>query len=407
MVYRAILHVDMDAFYASVEERDRPELVGKPVIVGGTPEGRGVVAAATYVARKFGVHSAMPAVTAHRLCPRGIFLRPRMDHYAQVSDQIRAIFEKYTPLVEPLSLDEAFLDVTGSEPLFGSAVSIGRAIKQEIREQLRLVASVGVAPNKFLAKIASDLKKPDGFVVVEVERVQEFLDPLAVGRLWGVGQVTGQVFEKLGIHRIGQLRQMPVELLRHHFGNSGDHSWELSQGIDDRPVVPEQEAKSISHETTFAKDLDDPEVMRAWLLELSEQVGCRLRRQGLQGRTVHLKVRFDDFHTITRAQTLPRATNVTQEIWQTAAQMFAERLPARRLHIRLLGVGMSGLDHPGLVQLSLFPEVEHERQSRLDEVADRIKEKFGETSLQRALGMLHNVEHRSGPPGADRNQYGK
>ena len=397
----------MDAFYASVEERDRPDLVGKPVIVGGTPEGRGVVAAANYVARKFGIHSAMPAVTAHRLCPRGIFLRPRMDHYAEVSDQIRAIFEKYTPLVEPLSLDEAFLDVSGSEPLFGSAVSIGRAIKQEIREHLRLVASVGVAPNKFLAKIASDLRKPDGFVVVEPDQVQEFLDPLPVGRLWGVGKVTGQVFEKLGIHRISQLRQMPVELLRHHFGSGGEHLWELSHGFDDRPVVPEQEAKSISHETTFAKDLEDPEQMRAWLLELSEQVGCRMRRHGLKGRTVNLKVRFEDFHTITRAQTLPQPTNVTQEIWQTADQMFAERLPARRLHIRLLGVGMSGFDQPAMVQLSLFPEAEHERQSRLDEVADRIKEKFGQAGLQRALGMLHNVEHRSGPPGADQNQYGR
>jgi len=404
---RMILHVDMDAFYASVEERDRPDLVGKPVIVGGTPEGRGVVAAANYVARKFGIHSAMPAVTAHRLCPRGIFLRPRMDHYAEVSDQIRAIFEKYTPLVEPLSLDEAFLDVSGSEPLFWSAVSIGRAIKQEIREHLRLVASVGVAPNKFLAKIASDLRKPDGFVVVEPDQVQEFLDPLPVGRLWGVGKVTGQVFEKLGIHRISQLRQMPVELLRHHFGSGGEHLWELSHGFDDRPVVPEQEAKSISHETTFAKDLEDPEQMRAWLLELSEQVGCRMRRHGLKGRTVNLKVRFEDFHTITRAQTLPQPTNVTQEIWQTADQMFAERLPARRLHIRLLGVGMSGFDQPAMVQLSLFPEAEHERQSRLDEVADRIKEKFGQAGLQRALGMLHNVEHRSGPPGADQNQYGR
>jgi DNA polymerase-4 len=382
-------------------------LVGKPVIVGGTPEGRGVVAAANYVARKFGVHSAMPAVTAHRLCPRGIFLRPRMDHYAEVSDQIRAIFEKYTPLVEPLSLDEAFLDVTGSASLFGSAVSIGRAIKQEIRERLRLVASVGVAPNKFLAKIASDLGKPDGFVVVEPDQVQEFLDPLPVGRLWGVGKVTGGVLDKLGVHRISQLRQMPVELLRHRFGSSGDCLWELSQGIDDRPVVPEQEAKSISHETTFAKDLEEPEVMRAWLWELSEQVGCRLRRHGLKGRTVNLKVRFEDFHTVTRAQTLAQATNVTQEIWQTAAKLFAERLPARRLHIRLLGVGMSGFDQPGLVQLSLFPEAEHERQSRLDQVTDQIKEKFGQASLQRALGMLHNVEHRSGPPGADRNQYGK
>jgi len=402
-----ILHVDMDAFYASVEERERPELVGKPVIVGGTPEGRGVVAAANYAARKFGVHSAMPAVTAKRLCPQGVFLRPRMEYYAEISDQIRAIFEKFTPLVEPLSLDEAFLDVRGSERLFGPAESIGRAIKQEIRERLRLVASVGVAPNKFLAKIASDLKKPDGFVVVQPERVQEFLDPLAVGRLWGVGKVTGGVLDKLGIHRIGQLRQMPVELLRQHFGSGGDHLWELSQGIDERPVVPEQEAKSISHETTFAKDLEDPEVMRAWLLELSEQVGCRLRRHRLKGRTVHLKVRFDDFHTITRAQTLPQPTNVTQEIWQTAAQMFTERLPARRLHIRLLGVGMSGFDPRGWVQLNLFPEPEHERQTRLDEVADRIKERFGQASLQRALGMLHEVEHRSGPPGADQNQYGK
>lgn len=402
-----ILHVDMDAFYASVEERDRPELVGTPVIVGGTPEGRGVVAAANYVARKFGVHSAMPAVTAHRLCPRGVFLRPRMDYYAEVSDQIRGIFEKYTPLVEPLSLDEAFLDVTGCARLFGPAETIGWMIKQEIRERLRLVASVGVAPNKFLAKIASDLKKPDGFVSVEPGRVQEFLDPLPVGRLWGVGKVTGQVFEKLGIHRIGQLRQMPVELLRHHFGSGGDHLWELSQGIDDRPVVPEQEAKSISHETTFAQDLVDPEQMRAWLLELSEQVGCRMRRHGLQGRTVQLKVRYEDFHTITRAQTLPQPTNVTQEIWQTADQMFTERLPARRLHIRLLGVGMSGFEHPAMVQLSLFPEAEHERQVRLDEVADQIKERFGQSGLQRALGMLHNVEHRERRPGEDRDQYGK
>ncbi|NLF70900.1 MAG: DNA polymerase IV [Candidatus Anammoximicrobium sp.] len=402
-----ILHVDMDAFYASVEERDRPGLAGQPVIVGGTPEGRGVVAAANYLARKFGVHSAMPAVTAHRLCPHGVFLRPRMEYYAEVSDQIRAIFEEYTPLVEPLSLDEAFLDVTGSEPLFGPAVTIGRRIKQQIRQRLRLVASVGVAPNKFLAKIASDLEKPDGFVVVEPTRVQEFLDPLPVGRLWGVGKVTGGELDKLGIRRIGQLRQMPVELLRHYFGSSGDHLGELSRGLDNRPVVPEQEAKSISHETTFARDLEDPEVMQAWLLELSEQVGCRLRRHGLRGRTVHLKVRFGDFHTVTRAQTLPQPTDVTQEIWQTAARMFAQRLPARQLRIRLLGVGLSGFEHPALVQRSLFPEFENERQARLDEVADQIKDKFGQAGLQRALGMLHDVEHRARRPGADRDQYGK
>ncbi|MGE0609276.1 MAG: DNA polymerase IV, partial [Pirellulales bacterium] len=204
-----ILHVDMDAFYASVEERENPRLVGQPVIVGGTPEGRGVVAAANYAAREYGVHSAMPAVTAHRLCPRGVFLPCRMDFYAAVSRRIRTIFERFTSLVEPLSLDEAFLDVTGSERLFGPSVEIGRRIKQVIRQELQLVASVGVAPNKFLAKIASDLKKPDAFVVVEPDQVQEFLDPLSVGRIWCVGKVTGQVFQRLGFRTFGQLRELP------------------------------------------------------------------------------------------------------------------------------------------------------------------------------------------------------
>ncbi len=402
-----ILHIDMDAFYASVEQRDRPELVGQPVIVGGTPEGRGVVAAASYEARRYGVHSAMPAVTAKRLCPQGIFLRPRMEHYAEVSEQIRAIFESYTPLVEPLSLDEAFLDVTGSQSLFGSAVEIGRAIKQDIRQRLRLVASVGVAPNKFLAKIASDLNKPDGFVVVEPGQEQQFLDPLPVGRLWGVGKVTGGIFERLGIQRIGQLRQLPLDVLRQHFGHGGEHLWQLAQGIDNRPVVPEQQAKSISHETTFVRDVTDAEVLRAWLLELSEQVGCRLRRHGLKGRTVQLKVRYADFHTVTRAQTLSQATDVTLEIWQTAAGLFATKLPARRLQIRLLGVGMSGLDQPRVVQLSLFPDPQHEQQSRLDQVTDQIRERFGTGSLQRALGMAHDVEQRAGSSGPNRDQYGK
>lgn len=392
-----ILHVDMDAFYASVEERDRPELVGKPLIVGGTPDGRGVVAAANYEVRKFGVHSAMPTARALRLCPQAIVVPPRMGYYAEVSEQIREIFDHYTPLVEPLSLDEAFLDVTGSEPLFGSSVAIGREIKQSIRDKLRLTASVGVASNKFLAKIASDLEKPDGFVVVEAHRIQDFLDPLPVGRLWGVGRVAGQVFESLGITTIADVRRMPVEALREHFGQTGEHLSQLARGIDERRVVPDREAKSISHETTFAVDIDDMETLRAWIAELAEQVGWRLRRHRLRGRTVNIKVRYADFHTITRAETLPDATNVTDEIWQAAVRLLTDRLPERRLLIRLLGVGVSHFENPEQVQALLFEDEDHARQSRLDQAADTLRERFGTDALRRGSGLLHGARHKPMP----------
>jgi DNA polymerase-4 len=382
-----ILHADMDAFYASVEERDRPELVGKPVIVGGLPEKRGVVSAANYVARRFGIHSAMPAVTAHRLCPQGIYLPPRIDYYAEVSAQIRDIFERFTPLVESLSLDEAFLDVTGSEHLFGPAVEIGRQIKQAIRQELRLVASVGVASNKFLAKIASDLKKPDALVVVEPDKVQEFLDPLPVERLWGVGKQSSKVFEKLGIRTIRQLRQCPLDVLQARFGSSGVHLWNLAHGQDDRPVVPEREAKSISHETTFEHDIADMKVLRAWLVDLSEQVGCRLRRHGLRSRTVQLKVRFADFSLITRSQTLPEPTDTTDELWRTADELLCQRLPAEHLPVRLLGMGVSCLDDTGLIQGMLFDQAERQKQSRLDAVADEIKDRFGAGAIRRGSGL--------------------
>src|SRR5208283_2366547 len=365
-----ILHCDMDAFYASVEERDRPELVGKPVIVGGSPEKRGVVSAANYVARKYGVHSAMPSATAHRLCPHGIYLPPRIDYYAEVSRHIRDIFERFTPLVEPLSLDEAFLDVTGSEGLFGPAVEIARQIKQLVRAEIRLVVSVGVAPNKFLAKIASDLKKPDALVVVEPGHEQEFLDPLPVERLWGVGKQSSKVFERMGIRTIGQLRQWPLDVLQARFGSSGEHLWNLAHGRDDRPVVPEREAKSISHETTFEHDIADMDVLRAWLVDLVEQVGCRMRRHGLRGRTVHLKVRFADFSLITRSQTLPEPTDITDELWRTADELLCQRLPAGHLPVRLLGMGVSGLDDSGTVQGMLFDREERQKQTRLDVVAD-------------------------------------
>jgi DNA polymerase-4 len=388
-----ILHVDMDAFYASVEERERPELVGKPVIVGGSPDKRGVVSAANYVARRYGVHSAMPAATARRLCPHGVYLPPRIAYYAEVSRQIREIFERFTPLAEPLSLDEAFLDVTGSEGLFGPAVEIAQQIKEAIRQELRLVASVGVAPNKFLAKIASDLKKPDALVVVTADNVQEFLDPLPVERLWGVGRESSKVFERLGIRTVGQLRQWPLDVLQARFGTSGEHLWNLAHGRDDRAVVPEREAKSISHETTFEHDVADLEVLRAWLVDLTEQVGCRLRRHGLRGRTVQLKIRFADFSTITRSSTLPEPTDITQELWQTADDLLSERLPIGHLPVRLLGMGVSGLDGSGLVQRMLFAGEQRKKQSQIDAVADEIKERFGAGALRRGSSLRGESPH--------------
>lgn len=392
-----ILHVDMDAFYAAVEERDRPELAGKPVIVGGSAEGRGVVSAANYVVRRFGVHSAMPTSTALRLCPQAILIPTRIEYYAQVSAQIREIFDRFTPLVEPLSLDEAFLDVTGSEPLFGSAVEIAHKIKGSIRDELRLVASVGVAPNKFLAKIASDLRKPDALVVVDPDHVQEFLDPLPIGRLWGVGRVTGHALERLGVHTISQVRTTPRSVLLQHFGKSGDHLWQLAHGLDDRQVVPDREAKSISHETTFAVDIDNHDALRAWLHELAEQVGWRLRRHDLLGRTVQLKIRLADFRTITRSQTLTAPTDITEEIWRAAAHLLESWWPDRRQRVRLLGVGVTGLQHDRRVQKTLFPDEDRQKQSQLDHVADEIRERFGKSALKNASGLLYQADHRPQP----------
>jgi DNA polymerase-4 len=380
-----ILHVDMDAFYASVEERDRPELAGKPLIVGGTPEGRGVVAAANYAVRKFGVHSAMPTATALKRCPHAIVLRPRMDRYAEVSAAIREVFVKYTPLVEPLSLDEAFLDVTGSEGLFGTAVEIAKQLKQEIRESLRLVASVGVAPNKFLAKIASDLDKPDGLTVVDPNRVQEFLAPLPVGRLWGVGRVTGRALEQLGVGTIGQLRRLSLDELQQRFGKSGEHLWELAHGIDDRAVIPDRDAKSISHETTFPADIEDPDVLRACLLDLTEQVARRLRQQSLRGRVVQIKLRFADFRTITRSRKLPQSTDSTDILWHAASTLLATSLTGPRLPLRLLGMGVSGIEHLQLSQGTLFDDPQD--HSQLDAVADTIRDRFGTDAIQRGSSL--------------------
>ncbi|MEM7473859.1 MAG: DNA polymerase IV [Planctomycetota bacterium] len=396
-----ILHVDMDAFYASVEERENPELRGKPLIVGGSPKGRGVVSAANYSARRFGVHSAMPCSKAKRLCPQAAIVRPRMAFYADISKQIREIFARYTPEVEPLSLDEAFLDVTGSQQLFGHAAEIGQMIQQDIQSELQLVASVGVAPNKFLAKLASDLEKPNGFTIIEEERILEVLEPLAISRIWGVGRVTQRKFEARGITTFGQLRRLGPEKSKQLFGNVGEHFWLLSQGIDNRRVQSERIAKSVSHETTFATDVEDQEVLLARLLELCEQVGCRLRQKDEHGKTVQLKVRYSDFHTVTRASSLGRATNNTEPIWSTAQNLFLNSLPTtRKLDLRLIGVGISNLQSVRPVQLGLFDDsvaeqAEVEAQARLDQATDKVREKFGRAALQRGSVLKHGRKPRS------------
>lgn len=395
-----ILHIDMDAFYASVEEREQPALIGKPVIVGGgaaqgvgSPLTRGVVCAANYAAREYGVHSAMPLGRAMQLCPHAIRIPPRMSFYGEVSERIREIFQRYTPLVEPLSLDEAFLDVSACLRLFGSAENIGKRIQGEIHQELGLPSSVGIAPNKFLAKLASDLRKPAGFVVVPADGIQEFLDPLDVTRLWGVGRVTAQKLQQMQIRSILDLRQRTLEWLAARFGKVGEHLHQLSHGIDNRQVVPERAAKSISHETTFAEDLCDEELLRSWLLDLTDQVAGRLRRQQLTAKTVHLKLRYADFHTITRSQSLPQPSNLTDLLWRTVDGLFTEKRPARRLIVRLLGMGVSGLtDKESKKQSLLFDEADsdgpgEQRQAKLDSVTDDIRAKFGKQSLKRGRGI--------------------
>jgi len=381
---RKIVHVDMDAFYAAIEQLDHPELRGKPVIVGGDPEGRGVVSTASYEAREFGVHSAMPAAQARRLCPQGIFLRPRFDRYREVSRQIREILYSYTPLVEPISLDEAFLDLTGTERLLGPAEEVAREIKQRIFQETGLTCSVGLAPSKFLAKLASSLGKPDGFVVVPDEGEREFLRDLPVECLRGVGEVTTRRLRALGIRTVGQLRERSLEELSRRFGSGvGRTLYELARGIDRSPVLPEREARSLSAERTFPEDLTDWEEMEQVLFSLSEELGRRLRTEGLKGRTVQLKVRFADFSTITRARTLIRPTDLGQRIFEEARKLLMEKVkPAQSQSqgrgIRLLGVQVSGLIPKDQEQLPLFSDEREERTAELERLIDELRERFGE-----------------------------
>jgi DNA polymerase-4 len=377
-----ILHADMDAFYASIEQRDRPELRGRPVIVGGL-EGRGVVCAASYEARPFGVHSAMPMATAQRLCPQAVFLPVRMKHYAEVSRQIRAILLSFTPLVKPLSLDEAFLDVRGCEGLFGPAPQIAQAIKDRIRSETALIASVGVAPNKFLAKLASDHGKPNGLVVVAPEQVNAFLAELPVGRLWGIGAKGEKRLHALGIKTVGQLAALPEKLLAEHFGEMRRHVSRLAHGLDDRAVVPDREAKSISTETTFARDIGDRAALRVWLLDQVDHLAARLRQVGVQARTVELKVRSSAFRTRIRSQSLTDATDSTEMLWRAALSLLERSVTTDILPVRLLGVGATNLTRNRSAQGQLFEDGGRKRQAALDQAIDAIRKELGGTAIQR------------------------
>lgn len=391
---RRIIHVDMDAFYASVEQRDDPSLRGKPVIVGGRPESRGVVSTASYEARKSGVHSAMPLAEARRRCPEAVFLPVNFRKYREVSLQIREIFLTYTPIMEPLSLDEAFLDVSGSTSLFGSSEDIASTIKARIHQELDLTASVGVAYNKFLAKLASDLKKPNGFVVVPSNSVQEFLDPLPVERVWGVGKKTAEHLYSLNVRTVRDLRQLDINVLSKRFGALGTQLFELARGIDERPVESEREAKSVGRETTFAVDIADRDVLETILLELACDIGQTLRTQKLKGRTITLKARYDDFQTLSRSHTLPEGTNLDDIIFRIASELL--RSVTLKRPLRLLGISVHSLAAEELGQLSLFAETSNERK-KLVEVTDAIKAKYGEHIITRARLLKRNREDLKNP----------
>ena len=372
---KTILHVDMDAFYASVEQRDDPSLRGKPVIVGG-PSRRGVVLAASYEVRQFGVRSAMPMAEAVRLAPRAIVVPPRREAYERASDQSREIFERYTPIVEPLSLDEAFLDVTASRSLFGDGEAIARAIKEDVRKELGLTVSAGVAPNKFVAKVASDLGKPDGLVVVKPGEVAAFLAPLPVERMWGVGPKTAPRMRALGYSTLGDLARAGETTLQRVLGSWGVEVSKLAAGEDDRDVLRDPVPRSVGAEETYEQDLVDREAIARTLLHHAGRVARRLVRSGQLARTVTIKIKYADFTVRTRRLTLPEPIQDTDAIYQAARELLA-RFPLDRRRVRLTGVSVHGIME-GDPAPTLFPDAQGQKLRALETVATRIADRFGD-----------------------------
>ena len=370
-----VLHVDMDAFYASVELIERPELKGTPVIVGGGS--RSVVLSATYEARRFGVHSAMPMSRARRLCPQATVVHPSHGRYSEVSAGVMEIFRSITPLVEPLSLDEAFLDVSGAVRRLGRPAAIGQLIRDRVADEQGITCSVGVATTKFVAKLASTRSKPDGLLVVPADGVVAFLHPLPVGALWGVGEKTEKELIRLGLHTVGDIANTPAKTLVRALGQAaGSHLHALSWGRDERRVVPHEADKSVGAEETFARDVDDPEVVRRELLRLAERTAARMRTAGLSGRTISIKIRFADFTTITRSRTLPEATDVAAIVYATARGLY-DALGLDRARLRLVGVRVEGLVESDRAPQQLLLGEREQGRREAEQAADRAARRFG------------------------------
>lgn len=386
-----ILHIDMDAFYASVEEMDDPSLKGKPVVVGGAAR-RGVVSAASYEARKYGVRSAMSMMEAMRLCPRAIVVPPRMDRYSEVSRQIFSIFHRFTPLVEGLSVDEAFLDVEASRSLFGDGATIAKKIKTAIREELGLVASAGVAPNKFIAKIASDFGKPDGLCVVEESDVVTFLSPLPIERMWGVGPKTAPKLHALGLHTFADIARSEPHVLEGLIGSWGLEIRALARGEDFRAVNPGREAKSISGEETYERDLFGREAIEGTLLRHASRVAQRMLAESLEARTITVKLKYGDFSLVTRRTTLPEPVSDTSSLYEAACALL-DRCDVSR-GVRLTGLGVSSLTERGSSR-TLFVDMRAKKFEKLEEVVAKAHAKFGERMLERA--RLVTVEKATTP----------
>lgn len=387
-----VIHADMDAFFAAVEQRENPELKGKAVIIGGVNlSNRGVVSTASYKAREYGVHSAMPVAQARKLCPNGIYLPARHDLYQEVSREVLSILKKYTPLVEKISIDEAFLDIKGCERLYGSPLEIAEKIKEDVKNKTELTISIGLSVNKFLAKLASDFDKPDGLTVIKHQNIKDFMADLDINKIWGVGQIFAENLAKIGVYKVKDIWQYSLNELKNKYGKAGIKLYYLSRGLDNRKVESKNEIKSVSHEETFAENIEDIDKLWAYLFKMSEKVSFRLHSNNLRGNTVFIKVRYADFSTISRQISLKNNLNSTELIYKTGKKLIKDNKLFKK-PLRLLGIGVSNLSDSEKIQLNLFDK--EAGDSEIDKTIDDIKRKYGFDKISRArkLYLQNNDE---------------